>query len=298
MDKDIFLDDFLIHLRIEKGLSENTIAAYATDIKNFFTFLDKLGIEDLAKVRREHITEFLWREREKNRQSSTMARRLVAIKVFFRYLFSEGHLKKDLTVNIDTPPAWRKLPDALSIDEVFKLIEMANPNDASGLRNRAILELLYATGMRISELVNLKISDLDLNIGFVRCFGKGAKERIIPIGDKAIKALSRYLKQARPVFAKGKKANNFLFLNKSGKRLSRQSCWKIVRFYAKLAGIRKLPSPHTLRHSFATHLLERGADLRVVQELLGHASISTTQVYTHIDKERLKRIHRKYHPRP
>jgi integrase/recombinase XerD len=217
--------------------------------------------------------------------------------MFHRFLVREGHAKQDPTSLIESPKLWKRIPDVLSTDEVEAMIEASYPRDWQGIRDRALLELLYASGMRVSEVVNLKVSDMNLDIGFVRCLGKGQKERIIPVGKSAILALRRYLDKTRPKLAK-KEATQFLFLSRMGKRISRQSIWKLVKQYALKAKIKKVIKPHTLRHSFATHLLERGADLRSVQEMLGHSDISTTQVYTHINKDRLKSIHQKFHPRP
>jgi integrase/recombinase XerD len=295
MNKDIVLEDFISYLKLERGVSSNTVSSYASDLNKFFIYLDKEKISDIAKVKKDDISNFLWDEREKGSQSSTMARRLIAIKVFFKYILREGYINKDIASYLETPRIWKKLPDALSIDEVAKLLDTVKTRDKITIRDKALLELLYATGMRISELVNLKLTDLNLEVGFIRCFGKGGKERIVPVGSKAKNALKKYIEKSR--FELSKKTNPYLFLNRFGKKLSRQTCWKLIKKYTKLAGIKKEVSPHTLRHSFATHLLERGADLRIVQELLGHANISTTQIYTHIDKERLKQIHKKFHPR-
>jgi integrase/recombinase XerD len=209
----------------------------------------------------------------------------------------ERILKSDPTSLLDSPKLWKKIPETLSLNEVEALIAQPNIRNNQGIRDKAILETLYATGMRVSEAVNLKAGSVNLEVGFLRCIGKGSKERVIPLGKKAIDSLRRYLEASRPVFLK-QKESDFLFLSRLGKRLSRQSLWKIIRRYARCARIKKPIRPHTLRHSFATHLLERGADLRSVQEMLGHANISTTQIYTHINKDRLKTIHKTFHPRP
>ncbi len=209
----------------------------------------------------------------------------------------ERLIKADISSYIDTPRLWKKIPNVLSVSEVERLIATPDLNTEQGLRDRAILELMYATGMRVSEVSGVKTKDLNLDIGFVRCFGKGNKERLIPLGRKAIAAVQRYLERARPKFVKKVLSPAELFLNRSGKRISRVSLWKLIKSYAKKARIKKEIKPHILRHSFATHLLERGADLRSVQEMLGHANISTTQIYTHIDQNRLKSIHKMFHPR-
>jgi integrase/recombinase XerD len=228
---------------------------------------------------------------------NSISRNLVAIKVFHRFLVREGYCKVDPTSLLESPKLGRRIPDVLSTEEVKAIIEASNPRDWQGIRDRAILELMYASGMRVSELVNLKVSDLNLDIGFVRCLGKGQKERIVPIGKGAVSAIRRYSEKTRAKLAK-KNDNSFLFLSRIGTRISRQSIWKIIKKYAAIAKIKKKIKPHTLRHSFATHLLERGADLRSVQEMLGHSDISTTQIYTHINKDRLKSIHQQFHPRP
>jgi integrase/recombinase XerD len=295
MDKELLLDDFLSYLALERGLSDNTSRAYSVDMKKFYAFIESKGLE-LSAVRRDLISDYLWSERERGRGSSTVARNLAVIKVFFRFLTREGHIREDPTEAMDSPKLWKRLPEVLSAAEVERLLEAAGADDPRSIRDRAILELLYASGLRISELDNLKILDVNLQVGFLKCGGKGGKERIVPLGSKAAGAIERYLKSSRPKYLKGN--SDYLFLNRSGNKISRQSCWKMIKKYASLSGLKKLISPHTLRHSFATHLLERGADLRSVQEMLGHANISTTQIYTHVDREYLKQIHKKYHPRP
>lgn len=295
MDKEIILSDFLNYLILERGLSDNTVKAYKVDMKKFFIFLDKKGL-GLASLKRESISDFLWDQREYGLESSTVARNLVALKVFFRFLAREEYVSEDPTEAMESPKLWKRLPETLSVNEVERIILASRGKNAQNIRDLAILELLYASGLRISELVNLKLVDVNLEIGFVKCRGKGGKERIVPMGKKAAGAIEVYVKQARGKYLKG--TSDYIFLNKSGKKISRQSCWKILKKYASLASVKKNISPHTLRHSFATHLLEHGADLRSVQEMLGHANISTTQIYTHIDREYLKQIHKKYHPRP
>ena len=236
-------------------------------------------------------------EKNKGIAPISISRRIAAIRMFHRFLARERILKADPTTLIDSPKLWKKIPDTLSLNEVELLIAQPDPRDFQGARDRAILESLYATGMRVSEATNLKASNINLDIGFLRCIGKGNKERVIPLGKKAIASVNRYLEFSRPHFLK-KKTSEFLFINRSGNKLSRQSIWKLIKRYALQAKIKKPIKVHTLRHSFATHLLERGADLRSVQEMLGHSSISTTQIYTHIDKDRLKKIHKMFHPRP
>jgi integrase/recombinase XerD len=292
-----FVDTFLNYLSVERGLSHNTIISYQDDLKNYLGFLRTCNIETLSKATRNDIINFMLYQKDKGLSANSIARRLAAIKVFYRFLVRERLLKNDVTSLIESPKLWKKIPQTLSLNEVDSLLSQPNIRDTQGIRDRAILETLYATGMRVSEAVNLKVDSLNMDIGFLRCIGKGSKERVIPLGRKAIISLKRYLDIARPKLLK-RKESEFLLLNRSGKKISRQSLWKIIKKYARQARIKKPIRPHILRHSFATHLLERGADLRSVQEMLGHANISTTQIYTHINKERLKTIHRLFHPRP
>lgn len=291
------LEEFLNYLSVEKGLSKNTGYSYRNDLNKYIIYLEKNNIDSIEKVRRQDITNFLLSLKDRGISAVSISRNLVAIKGFHRFLVRENFIKEDVTSVLESPKLWKKLPDALSIDEVSKLLKAPNVRELQGIRDRAILELLYATGMRVSELVSLKVSDLNFDIGFLRCTGKGQKERIVPAGRFAIEAAKRYLDRTRPIFLKNRQ-NDRLFVTRFGRNISRQTIWKLIRRYAAQARINKHLSPHTLRHSFASHLLERGADLRIVQEMLGHSNISTTQIYTHIDKGRLKLIHEKYHPRP
>ncbi|NQT45925.1 MAG: site-specific tyrosine recombinase XerD [Candidatus Omnitrophica bacterium] len=295
---DNLIEEFLNYLSVERGLANNTITAYRRDLKAFSSYLLKKGITTPAKVKRDNITSFMLARRDNGLSSNSVGRSLAAIKVFFRFLVAERIIKTDPTSVIDTPKIVRHLPDVLTVDEVDKLLLVPNAHKPRGARDRAFLELLYATGMRVSELVNLRMDGLNLDVGFIRCIGKGSKERIVPIGRKAKMYLERYLKRVRPNLVKQGKPDPALFLTRLGKHMSRQAFWKMLKEYVRKARIKKRITPHTLRHSFATHLLERGADLRIVQEMLGHADISTTQIYTHINKERLKSIHKKFHPRP
>ncbi len=292
------IDEFLDYLSIEKGLSFNTIQAYSGDLLRFLVYMDNCNIISFNKVKRQDITSFLLTQKDRGLSTSSVARSLVAIKELFKFLLRERYIINDPCEVLESPKLWKRLPEVLSIKEVENLLGGPSAKSRFGIRDKAALELLYATGMRVSELVNLKLSQIDLELGFVRCIGKGNKERIIPIGKKAVFYIKIYLNKARTFFSSNGKDMYFLFLSRLGKRISRQSIWKIIRKYAKEVKIKKPISVHTLRHSFATHLLERGAELRIVQELLGHSDISTTQVYTHINKDRLKAIHRKFHPRP
>ncbi|MDP3732608.1 MAG: site-specific tyrosine recombinase XerD [Candidatus Omnitrophota bacterium] len=291
------VDAFLNYLLVERGLSRNTIIAYQEDINAYIDFLKRAHIDSFSLTKKNDITDFMLSQKDKGLASNSVARRLAAIKAFYRFLVRERISKVDPSNLIDSPKLWKKIPETLSANEVDALLSQPNIRNRQGIRDKSILETLYATGMRVSEAANLKTDNINLDVGFLRCIGKGNKERIIPLGKKAISSIKRYLQISRPQQLKNKE-NDFLFLNRFGKKISRQSLWKLIKRYAREARIKKPMGPHILRHSFATHLLERGADLCSVQEMLGHANISTTQIYTHISKERLKAIHRMFHPRP
>ncbi|MFH0917834.1 MAG: site-specific tyrosine recombinase XerD [Candidatus Omnitrophota bacterium] len=291
------IDSFLDYLSVERALAKNTIVAYRADLNLYLGFIEKRKIIVLSKVAKDDIVEFMLAQKAQGISPTSISRRLAAIRMFHRFLARERVLKSDPTTLIDSPRLWKKVPDTLSLNEVEALISQPDWRDQQGARDKAIIETLYATGMRVSELSNLKTNNVNLDIGFLRCIGKGNKERIIPLGKKAIHSINRYLEFSRKHFLK-QKASEFIFISRCGGKLSRQSVWKLIKRYAKEAKIKKSIKVHTLRHSFATHLLERGADLRSVQEMLGHSNISTTQIYTHIDKERLKTIHKMFHPRP
>lgn len=289
--------DFLQFLRVERNLSYNTIKAYGWDLEKFRFYLASQKKEALSAIKQENIQDFIRHLSSQQIASSSIARNLVSIKMFFRFLSREGIIKNDPSEALESPLTESRLPEFLSVLEVENLLNQPNLRNKRGYRDRAILELLYATGMRVSEIINLKLSDLNLTVGYVRCFGKGEKERIVPLGKIVMEILKHYLKKIRPILFKRKKDSLFLFFNQSGKPFSRQAIWKIIKKYTKKAQLRKRITPHTLRHSFATHLLQGGADLRSVQEMLGHANISTTQIYTHVNIKSLKEIHKKYHPR-
>ncbi len=291
----IYLEAFLDYLRVEKGLSPNSILSYQRDLAKYLNFLKAQKIEDIKKVTKEDILDFLFSLRGKA-CSSTVARNLSSIKNFHRFLLREKIINNDPSHLIETPKLEKKIPQVLSFDEVERIIKTPNLKKVQGVRDRAILELMYASGLRVSEVASLKVNDVNREVGFLRCRGKSSKERIVPLGSKALKFLEKYLKEARPKLAKGG-GSSYLFLAQGGRPLTRQTIWKMIKELVKKAGIKKGVSPHTLRHSFATHLIERGADLRSVQEMLGHASITTTQIYTHINKLRLKEIHFRFHPR-
>jgi len=295
LDPQEALKFFLDHLSVERGLSQNTLLAYRRDLERYFTFLEKKNFS-FQKIGREEIRSFMIAEKESGISARSIGRRLVAFRTFYRFLVGEGILKEDPTALLDSPKLWRKLPDVLSVAEVNRLLAAPSGRRWIDLRDRAFLETLYATGLRASEVVSLRLEDLHLDVGFLQCLGKGGKERIVPIGKQAIQAIQKYLERGRPKVSRGKE--NAVFLSRLGRHLSRQSLWKILRKSAREARLSKRITPHTLRHSFASHLLEGGADLRVVQEMLGHSDISTTQLYTHVDRGRLKAIHEKFHPRP
>ena len=321
--------EFINYLSVEKGLAKNTLLAYETDLKKYTAFLATKKLRHPNQVNRSYITEFLFHEKERKQEASSIARALVAVKLFHRFLLHEGILQEDVTSVLESPKLWKHLPSFLTLEEVERMLSQPNPRRTIGIRDRAILELLYATGMRVSELVSLKNEDLNLDSGFLKCTGKGGKERIIPLGRKAKEAIEHYREKVSRLGIK----RDELFVSfhrsarltaedtpsklgvseavpvrgfrpragggdaKQSRPLTRQAVWQMIRKYARETRIRKHITPHTFRHSFATHLLERGADLRVVQELLGHADISTTQIYTHVTRDRLKSVHARFHPR-
>ncbi|HEX7065562.1 MAG TPA: site-specific tyrosine recombinase XerD [Bacillales bacterium] len=289
--------DFLHYLIVERGLSGNPIAAYRRDLRGYIGFLkEKENVRSPEDITRTHIIRYLMTLKDQGRASSTLARHTASVRSFHQFMLRERKSEQDPSVHIETPKKEQKLPKVLSVQEVEALLEAPKKGTSFGLRDQAMLEVLYATGIRVSELVRLDVSDAHLTMGFVRCIGKGDKERIIPLGKMAAESLERYLDRGRGELLK-RKQNDALFLNHHGGRLSRQGFWKILKGMAREANVKKELTPHTLRHSFATHLLENGADLRAVQEMLGHADISTTQIYTHVTKARLKDIYTAYHPR-
>ena len=292
---EVFYEAFLDYLTVEKGLSKNSISSYDQDLKKYLRYLKKKKIDSPNSIDRKDITDFLFLLR-KDISPSSISRILSTIKNFHRFMLREKIASDDPTNLIEAPKVDKKIPNFLTFDEVTKILKAPNLKTHQGMRARAILEVMYATGLRVSEVSGLKVSDCNMEVGFVKCKGKGSKERIVPLGKVAQHFVQRYLAEARQKFL-GKKVSISLFLAQGGRSLSRQSIWKIIKEMTKKAGIKKKISPHVLRHSFATHLLERGADLRSVQEMLGHASITTTQIYTHINRSRLKEIHSRFHPR-
>jgi len=289
------IEQFLDAQWMERGLSENTLAAYRNDLNGLASWLALRGC-GIAAARREDLLEYLSERVINGARPRTTARLLSSLRRFYRYLVREGRLTGDPTVRIDSPRIGRPLPDSLSEEEVETLLDAPAVVEALGLRDRAMLELLYACGLRVSELVNLTMEQVDLTQGVVRLMGKGSKERLVPLGEEASDWLQRYIAQSRPELAAGASAR-VLFITRRGKAMTRQAFWYRLRHYAVKSGINKALSPHTLRHAFATHLLNHGADLRVVQMLLGHSDLSTTQIYTHVARERLKELHSRHHPR-
>jgi len=291
-----YANRFLDYLASECGLAANTIISYRHDLTTFALYLHDTDCSDLSSVTPKVILDHMACLRECGIGANSIARALVAIKMFFRFLWSEGITPTEITSLMESPRLVAHLPEVMTEAEVEALLAQPDTKTLTGLRDKAMLEMLYATGARASEVVGLTLDALHFNVGYIRCFGKGSKERIVPVAQSAISAVNEYLESARPLLLKGR-TSEFLFPGKTGGALARQSVWRIVKKRVREAGIGRRVSPHTLRHSFATHMLQHGADLRAIQEMLGHADIATTQVYTHVDHSRLKAIHEKFHPR-
>ncbi len=287
---------FLDHLFVECGLAGSTVTAYQRDLRGFWDHLEAREVEP-GDISIDDVQKYLMELPRRGLALSSIARHLASIKVLLRYLFAERILRRDIASLIESPRRWRNIPDTVRYSQVEALLGAPVPTDEFYLRDRALLELLFATGMRVSEATELNLDQINLTLGYVRCMGKGRKERLIPVGRAAIKAVQTYLELLRPRLL-GERNEAALFLSRTGRPLDRTNVWRLVRKYAMVAGIKHRLSPHTLRHSFATQLLAGGADLRIVQELLGHANVTTTQIYTHVDETQLKQVHRKYHPRP
>jgi integrase/recombinase XerD len=287
------LKRFLNYLAVEKGLSRNTLESYERDLRKYFTFMEKKAPDDLKQ---QDVLDFLSHLSEEGMAVPSSARSLSAIRGFHKYLLTDSLTTADPTVNIDSPRGWTRLPKTLSSSDVETLLNQPDLTTTLGIRDKAMLEVLYAAGLRVSELVGLRLQDVNLERGFIVVAGKGSKERAVPLGEVASDRLKEYLDRARPLLLKGQ-ASDAVFVSSRRRQITRQMFWERIKHYVRKAGITRNVSPHTLRHSFATHLLDNGADLRAVQAMLGHSDISTTQIYTHVSRERLKRIHEKYHPR-
>jgi integrase/recombinase XerD len=296
MELSAAISSFLTHVRVEKGLSPNTVSAYRQDLAKFALFSQKRKLS-LAAVSRDDLVDFLAALYRQKLESKSVARNLVTLRNFFRFAQIHELITEDPSINLESPKIRRSLPGYLRLEEVERLLQQPDAKTAQGMRDRAMLEVLYSTGLRVSELVSLRVNDLDTKVGCVRCIGKGDKERLVPVGKKALAMVEKYLAGGRAELLGKAPPVATLFLNRRGHGLSRVGVWKILSAYGRRAGLRAALTPHMLRHSFATHLLERGADLRSVQLMLGHADISTTQIYTHVVEERLKQIYKAHHPR-
>lgn len=297
------IEEYISYLAVERGLSENTLEAYARDLSQFALFAARLNRgedepceEDATRAGQSLVAAFIAHGMESGASAASASRRLSALRGFYRFLLREGHITRDPTANLDTPRQARRLPRVLTSEEVDKLLAAPSGDEPHSLRDRAMMELLYASGLRVSELVSLSTRDIDLDVGYVRCIGKGDRERIVPVGQTAVRAIQRYLALGRRELAPATDDDS-LFITNRGAGMTRQAFWKMIKRRAMEAGISARITPHTLRHSFATHLLEHGADLRSVQEMLGHADIRTTQIYTHLTQTRLREVYEKHHPR-
>ncbi|NLB59573.1 MAG: site-specific tyrosine recombinase XerD [Lentisphaerae bacterium] len=290
------IDQYLDYISLERGLSPNTRLAYAADLRKFTLYLAAHKIVSLNALTRQQLLDFLLGEKEQGLSANSLSRLFIAIKVWMRYLHQEALLARNVAEDMDSPRLWKILPATLSQREVERLLAAPTGTKPQAVRDRALLEIFYATGLRVSELCRLTLEDLHFEAGYLQCVGKGQKERVVPFSERSGQILQAYLSQVRPLWLKDP-ANRVVFLTRRGQPFERRSVWKLVKQYARQAGIAKPISPHTLRHSFASHLLHNGAPLRVIQEMLGHADIATTQIYTHVDPARLKSIHAQFHPR-
>ena len=297
MIDDVLVESFLNYLIVECGLSDNTIKGYKGDLRNFSNYLQGTGIRRFMDLRAKMIVNFIENEKQRDLSENSISRCLVTVKMFYKYLVLEGKISVNPMSSVSTLKLQRHLPEVLHYNAIEEMLRVPDCNDKLGIRDKAMLELMYATGARVSEVASIKVSWINFDYGFIRCQGKGSKQRIVPMGSEAAKAIKRYLQEVRPLLLKIEEDEPLLFLSRTGKKLRRENIWSLVKKYAMKAGIRSNISPHTLRHSFATHLLEGGADLRSVQEMLGHSNISTTQIYTHVDRKYLKATHQKFHPR-
>jgi integrase/recombinase XerD len=291
-----WIDSYMSYIAVEKGLSRNTLDSYSGDLVRYTNFLEELGITEIGKTSKTEVMAYLLSLWKQGLSAKTVARSVSVLRGFYRWLADEGVLRGNPLEDMESPRTTRSLPEVLSLDEVESLLNQPNPSNPIGMRDRAMLELLYATGLRVSELVHLVLNNVNLEAGYLIVLGKGDKQRVVPMGQEALHWLGRYLEESRKRLLADRQ-NPLVFVSQWGRGMSRQGFWKIMKKYALMAGIRKNISPHTLRHSFASHLLEGGADLRSVQSLLGHVDISTTQIYTHVTRERLRKVHARYHPR-
>ncbi len=292
-----FIAEFINYLSVERGLAKNTLLAYTRDLNAYVQWLKDKKVVDANVVKREIVVNYMFEMKKAGLSATSICRHLAAIKMFHRFLVRDNLAKDDPTVLVETPKLFKRVPEVLNQQEITNILDkVVGTKGVFAKRDYAMVEMFYASGLRVSELVDLKLSSVNFDVGFVRAVGKGSKERIVPIGKKALAALKIYLEKVRPKMASPQ--SDALFVSRLGKRMSRVAAWKMIKAVALGAGIRKNIKPHTLRHTFATHLLEHGADLRSVQEMLGHADISTTQIYTHVDRERLKTVHKEFHPRP
>lgn len=293
---DIYMQRFLDHTSVERGLSDNTIASYARDLAQFAAHLEKCGISNVSMIDEHCIVGFLAELDRAGYAPTSVARKVSAVRSLVKFLCAEKEITRSPLARIESARPPKRLPKSIEVDEVARLLTAPDVREDLGLRDRAMLETLYATGLRVSELIGLKVDDVSLKMGFLRCVGKGDKERVVPLGEVAVQCVAAYMERVRGALAGGERSE-YMFLTKQGRPMSRVMFWKIIRKYAAQAGIVKPLTPHTLRHSFATHLLERGADLRSLQEMLGHASIATTQVYTHVTTDHLREVYKESHPR-
>ncbi len=291
-----YIDEYLNFLAIEKGLSLNTLEAYSRDLNRYSEFMENRSIKNIREITSDDVISYLGNLRKNGLTANSVNRTLAAVRGFYKYLLRENVMDENPVANIELAKIWMRLPDTLSKDEMNLLLEQPDAKMPLGIRDRAMLELMYATGIRVSELISLTVNSINWQVGYLLVVGKGSRERIVPVGKSAIDYMTQYVNEGKLKLLKGKRTN-FFFVNRSGNGLTRQGFWKIIKKYATKSGLHKKVHPHTFRHSFATHLLEGGADLRSVQVMLGHSDISTTQIYTHITRERLKEIHKKYHPR-
>ena len=297
MIDEALVESFLNYLIVECGLADNTIKGYKGDLRNFSNYLHNTGIKYFQDLRAKMIVDFIENEKQRGLSENSISRCLVTVKMLYKYLLMEGQISVNPMSAVSTLKLQKYLPEVLHYNAVEEMLRAPDCNNKLGIRDKAMLELMYATGARVSEVASIKVSWINFDYGFIRCQGKGSKQRIVPMGSEASKAIRRYLQEVRPQLLKIEDDEPLLFLSRTGRKLRRENIWSLVKKYAMKAGIRSNISPHTLRHSFATHLLEGGADLRSVQEMLGHSNISTTQIYTHIDRKHLKTTHQKFHPR-